>query len=420
MNFLNSSKLFLLVSIITQFPLDLISGDDWCQWRGPNRNSIIAGRWPDSLSGDNLVEIWSKPLEPSYSGPVVSDNKLFVTETRNKETEVVTAFDIKSGEQLWSQKWAGSMKVPFFAARNGSWIRSTPATDGNRIYVAGMLGKLACLNVKNGEIIWSFDLNERYGTNRESFGHVCSPMILNKMEEAIYIQCSAGFLKLNSLTGKEIWRTLQGSDNIMSGGAFSSPCLATLHGKEQILVQTRNDIAGVDIESGEVLWKHAVPNYRGMNILTPTSHENTVFTSSYQNHSFGFEISKLDSKLNAKEKWKLSYPAYMSSPIVIDGHAYMHLQNQQVACIDIAKGEMKWMSKLRPRFGQYWSMISNGKKILSLDSDGVLFLTKVDSEKYSPMGKADIKTKNSWAHLAVQDDLIIVRGLNSVTVYRWQ
>ena len=60
-------------------------------------------------------------------------------ETLFKEKdEVVTAFDRQTGEQVWQVRWPGAMKVPFFAASNGSWIRATPAFDGERLYVAGM------------------------------------------------------------------------------------------------------------------------------------------------------------------------------------------------------------------------------------------------------------------------------------------
>ena len=73
----------------------------------------------------------------------------------------------------------------------------------------------------------------------------------------------------------------------MSGGAFSSPIVATLEGQKQLVVQTRQELAGVDMASGKVLWKQAVPAFRGMNILTPTVVDNKVFTSSYNNKSFG-------------------------------------------------------------------------------------------------------------------------------------
>ena len=311
--------------------------------------------------------------------------------------------------------------MPFFAARNGSWIRSTPATDGKRIYVAGMLGRLVCLDVETGKQIWEIDLPKQYGVTAEDFGHVCSPLIINpddSVDRAIYLQSCAGFLKLDRITGKEIWRTLAGGDNsMMSRGAFSSPIVAELDGRKQLVVQTRTDLAGVDPDSGDVLWKQPVPNYRGMNILTPTVYQNLVFTSAYNQRSFGFEIKRSDQQFKATEKWIAPGKCYMSSPVIIGDHVYLHLQTKRMACINLKTGKTNWVSS--DRFGDYWSMVTNGEKILALDSKGSLLLIKPNPEKYELIGKVKLETDDSWAHLAIVGDKIYVRGLNSLTAYQW-
>src|SRR6185369_8092553 len=100
-----------------------------------------------------------------------------------------------------------------------------------------------------------------------------------------------GFVKLIKKTGEVVWRTLEDGGG-MYGSAFSSPILATIHGVTQILVQTRQNLAGVDPETGKVLWSHPVKADRGMNILTPTVVGNRVFTSSYGGGSVLFEIQQ--------------------------------------------------------------------------------------------------------------------------------
>ena len=123
----------------------------WSQWRGPDRNGHCAGApWPKELSEDNFKLQWRTKLAPSYSGPVVDETRVFTTETVNKSHEVVKAYDRDTGKELWQTKWKGSMRVPFFAAKNGSWIRSTPAFDGESLFVAGMRDVLACIDGKTG------------------------------------------------------------------------------------------------------------------------------------------------------------------------------------------------------------------------------------------------------------------------------
>jgi len=86
---------------------------------------------------------------------------------------------------------------------------------------------------------------------------------------------------LNKATGETLWRSLDGETNIMNAGAFSSPVVRTLRGVEQLVVQTRSELAGVDLASGEVLWSTPIKAFRGMNILTPLVVGNDIFTTTY-------------------------------------------------------------------------------------------------------------------------------------------
>lgn len=147
----------------------------WNQWRGPDRTGIIAeNSFPASIHENHLKLSWKTPLDPSYSGPVVSNELVFTTETLKKEEEVVHAFSRKDGKKVWSTKWKGSMTVPFFASSNGSWIRATPAFDGEFLYVAGMRDVLVCINAKTGEIKWKLDFVEKLKTPLPAFGFVSS------------------------------------------------------------------------------------------------------------------------------------------------------------------------------------------------------------------------------------------------------
>ena len=98
-------KQFLLSVAVMCIPSLLVAADraEWTQWRGPDRLCTVpAGtEWPDKLDEATLVETYRVPLEPSYSGPIVAQDRIFVTETVNKEKEVVRALDRDSGKELW-------------------------------------------------------------------------------------------------------------------------------------------------------------------------------------------------------------------------------------------------------------------------------------------------------------------------------
>ncbi|MCC7420764.1 MAG: PQQ-binding-like beta-propeller repeat protein, partial [Planctomycetaceae bacterium] len=166
-----------------------------------------------------MTRLWRVELAPSYSGPVVSETAVFVTGTADKKTEVVMALDRKSGKELWRAEWPGAMSVPFFAASNGSWIRATPALDGDNLFVAGMRDVLAALDARTGKEQWRVDFVSEFNSPLPTFGFVSSPLVDG---DWLYVQAGASVCKLEKATGKVVWRTLKDKGGMMAS-AFSSP-----------------------------------------------------------------------------------------------------------------------------------------------------------------------------------------------------
>lgn len=410
------SSLIFTALILTTTPLvfgETSVKSDWPQWRGPSRDGMVQAKpWPGTISGDLVQQLWRVELGPSYSGPIIGDGKVFTTETADQKWEVVRAYELSSGQPIWETRWEGSMTVPFFAASNGSWIRATPALDDGMLFVAGMRDVLVCLDAESGKEVWKVDFVQQMETPLPSFGFVSSPLVSG---DWLYVQAAASLVKLNKRTGEIAWRTLQ-DDGGMWGSAFSSPSLVELSGRPQLLVQTRQKLAGVDPADGSVLWSRDIEAFRGMNILTPTVYESGVFTSSYGGRSQLIRLSEEGGGWNADQAWDNRLQGYMSTPLLIDGHAFLHLRNQRAACIRLSDGEITWISQ---PFGRYWSLVGQGRKILALDERGELLLLQANPEEFEVLDRRQIAEDETWAHLAVVDDLLVIRELGALAVYRW-
>ncbi len=389
--------------------------ESWTGWRGPARTGE-AGQypWPANLAEETLTQTWTFPLAESYSGPIVTRDRVFVTETIDAETESIRALDRRTGEQLWQQQWRGSITVPFFAKRNGSWIRSTPAYSDGILYVGGMEDVLVALRGDDGSIVWKHDFPELWQTKEPTFGFVCSPLVDG---EYLYVQVGGAFVKLDKKSGDIVWKTLEDGGGMM-GGSFSSPIAATINGQSCLLVQTRDELAAVDKETGSVMWRRKIPSFRGMNILTPTVYENKIFTSNYRGRSYLFSVNGTENSPELEPVWEHKAAAYMSTPVVIDGHAYMHLQNQRVACLNLETGEETWRSS--ESFGGYWSMVFQGDKIMALDESGELLLMRANPEKLDIIDRRQVGSSSTWAHLAVADNQIFIRELKGLVAYSWK
>lgn len=406
----------LLLSVTTTA---LCFAEDWPQWRGPSRDCHVkAADWPDSLDAGHLSEAWRVPLGPSYSGPIVAGSRVFVTETEDESREVVTAFDRPTGDQLWQVQWPGAMKVPFFAAANGSWIRSTPACDGKRLFVMGIREVLVALDVESGVEAWRVDFPKQFRTGLPKFGAVCSPLL---HDDFVYVQAGFAVVKLRKSDGHIVWRSSPESGGAfgqgMSSSPFSSPVIASLAGKEQLVVQTRAKLMGLDLETGHELWSKAIPATRGMNILTPLVKGDAVFTSSHGGATFLFGINHSQPTQSVRQLWRTRQQAYMSSPVLIGDDIYLHLRNQRLTCIDVKTGKAHWTST---PFGKYWSIAVNGDRILSLDERGDLRLVAASPKEYSELSLRRVSDQPAWAHLAVSDNQIFIRDLSALSVWNWK
>ncbi len=394
--------------------------NDWNQWRGPKRTGEVASQspWPKNLSEARLIKQWEKPLAEGYSSPVAAGGKVFTFATKNKEFEVIRAFDLESGEQYWEQSWEGAMKVPFFAAKNGSWVRSTPSIDGNAVYVGGMRDVLAKIGAETGEDIWRVDFTERNETEVPSFGQVSSPLVDG---ETLYVQAGLAVAKLNARTGETIWRSMV-DERAMFGSAFSSPIIAELAGKRQLVVQARLELAGLALDTGEVLWSTPVKTFRGMNILTPTLVDNDkIFAASYGGGSFLFQVErKFDAEFAAKPLWNNeTIEGYMGSPVVVGEHVYLHGRDKKIHCLAIADGQVAWTSD--EEFGEYWSMIHQGDQVLALDQKGELLLFTATPESFTITDRRVVSGKDpTWAHLGMIENKLLIRSLNGISVWQWQ
>jgi outer membrane protein assembly factor BamB len=390
----------------------------WDQWRGPARNGTTAGPpWPEQLQGDHLVTSWRVDVGKGYSGPVVGPDRVFVAETTGADTEGVRAFDRTTGRQLWKAEWRGGTTVRVIARSRGSFVKSTPAFDGERLYAAGMGELLVCLNAANGAILWSYDFPKLYGTKVPGFGCVSSPLVVG---DFVYMQAANSFVKLDKRTGLVVWRTLV-ADKVRvltDDGAESSPVFAVIQKQPHLVVQARSGLHGVEPERGTVLWSQRTEALLDNDILTPTVLGDHILTGCQKGGITLYYVRRDGDQFTPQTVWHQSKPSgYMSSPVVVGGNGYFHCENNRLACVDIRSGEVVYTTK---PFGPYWSMAVRGDKVLALDGDGVLFLLRANASKFELLDRRKVSEQDTWGHVAVCGDQVFVREKEGLLAFRWR
>ena len=391
------------------------SDESWPQWRGLNRTGVVEGEvWPSALGKDQLKRRWRVDLAEGYPGPIVTGGRVFTVESVAKRVETVRAFDQETGESIWEHTWDGAMKVPFFAAKNGSWVKSTPATDGRSLLVGGMQEILVSLDVETGRENWRIDFSDRLKSDRPSFGFVCSPLIEGNFA---FVQAGGGIVKIDMRSGDVVWHVEAGGDG-MNDGAFSSPIVTSVSGSKQLVVQGRSSLKGLDPVNGQLLWKQTVKAFRGMNIVTPVAFEDGFFTTTYGGRARLWSIAERGEKFDVVNLWDNKLQGYMCTPVVVDGFAYFHLRNRRAACVDLNSGEIAWVTD--ERFGKYWSLVAQGDRLLALDEEGELILFRANPKRFDLIDRRTIAESETWGHLTAVDGELFVRELDGLSAWDWK
>ena len=191
-----------------------------------------------------------------------------------------------------------------------------------------------------------------------------------------------------------------------------------LAGKKCVVALNRKTLAVLDPDSGSILWKQATPAYRNTTTITPVVlGETGVFISMVAGRSMRFDFAPSAEKVAGKRTWDVAAKAYMSTPVVVGDQLYAHLENQRVVCLDVKTGRTRWTTD--QLFGEYWSMVTRGDRILALDQKGELFLFRATPDKFDLLDRRKVGEADTWAHLAVCGDEVFVRDLKGLTVYRW-
>jgi hypothetical protein len=121
-------------------------GEEWPQWRGPNRDGIshetgFLKNWPED--GPNVL--WRIPIGDGFSAIAISQGHIY-TMSAEGDNEFVICLDASNGEEIWRCP-SGSK----FTEERGDGPRSMPTVDGDWVFALGAEGKLYALDARNGE-----------------------------------------------------------------------------------------------------------------------------------------------------------------------------------------------------------------------------------------------------------------------------
>ena len=230
--------------------------DDWTQWAGNDRlcnwnETGILKTFPK----EGLKPVWSVPVGSGYSGPVVWQGRVFVTDYRPKPEpklleaiERVLCLDEKTGKQLWSHEWETHYRRQLHSYATGP--RATPLVSDGRLYTLGATGMVHCLDAKTGKVQWEYDALEAFDAEVPAFGVSASPLA---WKDTVIFVCggSEGLLRaVDKVTGKQIWKVRQ--EEPFASELACTACPIVADGK--LIVHGARSVQALDLSNGKQIW----------------------------------------------------------------------------------------------------------------------------------------------------------------------
>ena len=372
---------------------------DWSQWRGKDGRGISLERgllqsWPDG----GPKELWrTSAIGKGYSSPIIVGDTIFVTG------------DIERALMIFALNPDGSIK---WKTPNGmAWMRPYPGSrascnysDG-KLYNVGSFGRLLCLEADSGKSIWSVRMLEKYKSRGEIWGIIDLVVI---GDEAVYasINGTEGMIvALSKDSGMEIWKTRNSTGDDYT---YSSPILADLDGRKQVISCGSMNTYGVDARTGKLLW--TFPHvYRGRMIAPmPTFAEGAVFvTNCHPNEGITYRLDFTDGK--AIKTWQADMGGDGSGGIVVhDGVIYgnRHRYKRGFVSLNAKTGEMI----ANKEDSKEAAVIYADGRVYCQDSKGTIYLLEPGENAFGIRGELSIaEVKDFWAHPVIADGKLYLR-----------
>ncbi|MBI2149111.1 MAG: PQQ-like beta-propeller repeat protein [Acidobacteria bacterium] len=382
------------------------AGPAWPDFRGPNRDGHytegpILTVWP----AEGLQRLWRQPAGGGYASFAIANGKAYTIEQR-REREVVAAYHVDSGRELWTHGWTAL----FAEAMGGDGPRATPVWDDGRVYALGAGGELRVLDAESGKLVWSKDILADNGAENITWGMSNSPLVVDDSVIVTPGGPAKSVVAYDKRGGERLWSAL--SDR----AAYTSPMLATLAGQRQIVVVTATRIAGLTVDGGKLLWEFPWATFNDISSAQPIiTDPNHVFVSAgYDHGSALLEISREGQGFSARRVWEnRSMKNRFNSSVHYQGYIY-GLDEGIFACIDANTGERKWKAG---RYG-YGQLLLAGEHIIVLTESGELVLARANPEMLQEVARFSAIEGKTWNHPAIAGGTLLVRNAREMAAFR--
>lgn len=384
-----------------------VRSEDWPGWRGPRGDGTsldthVPVRWSDT---ENIT--WKVKLPyGGHSSPIVHGSRLFlVGADLERQARTLQAFDRKNGKPLWERT---VLESPLEGKhRLNSFASSTPATDGELVYVSFLDGREM--------LVAAYDTagNERWQVRPGAFSSVhgyCSSPVL--FENLVIVNGDhdgdAYIVALRRDNGATVWKTPRENKT----RSYCTPIIRTIGGRTQLLLSGSKCVASYDPQNGERHWLIDGPTEQLVASLVVNRDLVFVTGGFPEKHVLAIDPTGAgnvtDSHILWRHKGKLA--SYVPSPISVGDYFVVASDEGLVTCLEAKTGAIQWSKQLSRHYSA--SLVAAGGNVYLLDDEGVTTVVKPGPE-FESIARNDLKDA-CFASPAISEGQIFIRSENAL------
>jgi len=407
-----SMNRFLLLLLIVVSSTSPALAQNWPRYRGADGSGVSQAKgFPTSWSQGDYEWVVELPGE-GHSSPVIWDRDLFVTTATDEgRVRYLLCLDAGTGKIKWSRA-AGFNTNPKHA--KNSFASSTPATDGERVYVAFADEErfgLAAYDIE-GNLVWRNWL----GPFLSRHGQATSPIVF---EDLVIIPNDqdgpSSIVAYDRRDGRLVWSSLRSARE----ASYATPLLIELPGKKPQLIclSGATGLTSLDPWSGGLNWSTAELPKR--TVASPTYASGLVYAICGEGgkgvRMIGVDPSGSGSIDSTHVKFRRDKDLpYVPAAVGVDDSVFLWTDNGVVICLDPKTQKTRWQERVGGNFSG--SPICVDGKLYCIEESGKVIVVNAGSE-YRLLGENPIGDP-SYSTPAVANGRLYLRSFHRLSSLR--
>ncbi len=388
--------------------------ENWPGWRGPRGDGTSLERnIPIRWDGPLMTNVaWRAPVPGrAHSSPIVWEDKIFLSTCLEEEGDrVLICFDRPTGNLLWQQT---VIEAPLEKLhRLNSYASGTPATDGERVYVAYLEPDFASRKeVTPGHIVvaaYRLDGRREWlvrpGRFSSVHGFCTSPVLFENLVIINGDHDGDSFIfGLDKRTGETVWQTPREHKT----RSYCTPIIREIGGRTQMVFSGSKCVVSLDPRDGSQHWIIDGPTEQFVASLVYNGKYFFLTAGFPEHHILAIRPDGRGDVTDTHIVWRTTRGcSYVPSPIIVGDYFLVASDNGIVSCFDADTGHRHWMVRMAPHYSA--SPVSAEGLVYLTDDDGTTKIVRPAPEW--ELVAENRLGENCYASPAVSHGQIFLRG----------